>query len=106
MEKQEQLFRIITQDVDPNQEDSLASGGIADYNTGHQCKGFCILADDGDGCSVFIHHVSLEKLSDMIEKSDKLLAASWIAQGKRKANEILMRRGVLQDLHKIIARDE
>lgn len=54
----------------------------SEFVEGVECDGFAVLAHQGDGCKVMLHHVSIDIISDMIASSKKLMAAGILAKAK------------------------
>lgn len=76
-----------------------------EYTDGIECKGFVILANNGEGTCVSLHNVSCLDIAEMMAKSSVMMAASVIAKALRESEEITERgkreeafKGILEAL--------
>lgn len=82
--KEEPIYRIwvevIGNERDGEEIDESMLSGV-------ECSGLAIIAHQGDGCMVGIHHVSTIQLAAAIAKDNHLMAASIIAKCIKEASE-------------------
>lgn len=77
----------------------------SEFVEGIKCDGFVVLAHKGEGCQVAIHDVNVDMISDMIAGSRKVMAASVLAKGKRKAADMLREDKMGDLLGRLLGRD-
>lgn len=53
-----------------------------DFCKGIECDGFAILANRGKGCSVAIHSINVDTISDIIATSADMMSAGILAKAK------------------------
>ena len=58
------------------------------FEQGFELDGFCIFGKDGDNCSVAIHEMNVDGMSDVIKSSDNLMMAAILAKAKKEVCEI------------------
>ena len=85
-------YRIKVEVIDGNGEELDKR-----YERGIECDGFAIIGNNEDEATVAIQHMNIRGLAEAISTSDDLYAASYIAQGYRKAGAITA-RGKLKGL--------
>ena len=61
------------------------------YKNGIECDGFVIVAHDGEGSTVAIHHMNVLGIAEGIADSDELMAGAAIAEGIKKSKAIMAR---------------
>ena len=67
------------------------------YADGIECDGFCILGDNEHTCSVAMHNLNIETLSQIIMGQHELMAAGILAKAKQDVIDVC-RKGEAQDL--------
>lgn len=67
------------------------------YGEGIECDGFVILANQGKGCSVALHNVNVDTISDIIATSADMMSAGILAKAKVDIAEVT-KSGKMKDM--------
>lgn len=68
-----------------------------DFCKGIECDGFAILANQGKGCSVALHDIDMDTISDIIGTNAQLLSAGILAKAKVDIAEVT-KSGKMKDM--------